>query len=75
MTGGANRNVHLLTHPLGTKKGTLSMSVVLGPSNRRIFTLGKGAAGFRIGVKGNLDDYRSALIRGSGRNAQAELVQ
>ena len=66
---GGNRNVHLLTRPLGEKKGTLKMSVVLGPVDKRAFVQGGGAAGFRIGVKGPLDDYRSALIRGDGIDA------
>ena len=64
VTGGGDRNVHLLTRAVGARKGTLSMSVVLGPVGAR-----KGSAGFRIGVKGPLDDYRSSFIRGTGLDA------
>lgn len=59
-----NRNVHLLTHHLGSGTGEFEMTVRLGA---------KGIApdariGFSVGIRGPLDDYRSALIRGRGLN-------
>lgn len=63
---GANRNVHVLTHQLGEKPGTLAMSVRLGRLDAKT---GPVSAGFRIGIRSELGDYRSALIYGSGLNA------
>jgi len=64
-----NRNVHLLMRRLGEKPGSLRMSVRLGRSGGKIAAAGKGSAGFRIGIRGPLDDYRNALIYGQGLDA------
>lgn len=60
-----DRHVHLLTHALDGESGSLQMTVRLrrldGPR-----LAGPGSAGFRIGVRGPLDDYRNALVFGSG---------
>ena len=66
MRAGQNRNVHLLTRRLSDGKGTLEMSVVVG---RRADNRGAGTAGFHIGIRSELGDYRSSLLRGSGVKA------
>jgi hypothetical protein len=60
---GGNRNVHVLTRHVGTEQGTLSMSVVLG---RVDGGTSPRSAGFRVGIKSELGDYRSALFYGRG---------
>ena len=63
---GANRNLHVLTRQVASRRGTLTMSVQLG---RLDGGKGAGSAGFLLGVKSKLGDYRSALIKGSGLSA------
>ena len=53
------RNVHLLTHQLKKGDGTLEMSVVIGLQEA---STGEGAAGFEIGIRSELSDYRSSLL-------------
>lgn len=65
-TAGPNRNVQLLTAELKGEKGKprhLVMSVRLG-----LIAPGKGnaSAGFRIGIRDEIDDYRARLIYGTG---------
>ncbi|HEV7224306.1 MAG TPA: alkaline phosphatase D family protein, partial [Pirellulales bacterium] len=68
-----NRNVHLLTRRLGQQPGGLQMSVRLGrvggPLRGTNSGAGKGSAGFRIGIRGPLADYRNSLIYGQGLDA------
>ncbi|HVX59610.1 MAG TPA: alkaline phosphatase D family protein, partial [Pirellulales bacterium] len=64
-----NRNVHLLTRRLGEQPGSLQMSVRLGRIGGGRLAGGKGSAGFRIGVRGPLDDYRNSVIHGRGIDA------
>ncbi|GIW78561.1 MAG: hypothetical protein KatS3mg105_0368 [Gemmatales bacterium] len=61
---GSDRHVHLLTHRLGDKKGGFELSV-------RIERLAgaQGSAGFRVGIRGPLADYRNALLFGKGLDA------
>ncbi|QDU37215.1 PhoD-like phosphatase [Maioricimonas rarisocia] len=63
--GGAGRSVHLLTHQLGQQQGRLEMSVHVGRAGGA--GNASGAAGFEIGIRSELGDYRSSLIRGRGR--------
>ena len=63
---GGNRNVHLLTHQLGEGDGEFTMSVLMGRADAG---KGAGSAGFRVGIKSDLGDYRSALLFGKGTNA------
>ena len=61
--GGANRNVHVLTHGVRNAGGSVRSSVAvsrLGQQGAR------GSAGFRIGIRSELGDHRSALIHGRG---------
>ena len=60
---GPGRNVHVLTHQLGADEGTLEMSVLIGLQDG---STGGGTAGFEIGIRSELGDYRSSLIRGGG---------
>lgn len=64
-----NRNVQLLTRRLGERPGSLQMSVRLGRIDGKHLAGGRGSAGFRIGIRGPLDDYRNALIYGQGLDA------
>jgi hypothetical protein len=62
-----DRNVHVLTRQLGERDGTLDMSVRIG---RLAAAPGAAeSAGFRIGARGPLVDYRNNLIFGRGFDA------
>ena len=65
----ADRNVHLLTHYLGERHGTLDMRVRVGRVGGGALGTGKGTVGVRIGVQGPLRDYRNSLIYGRGLDA------
>ena len=62
-----NHSVHLLTHQLSERDGEFELSVVVGVQggNNGESKL-PGAAGFEIGIRSELGDYRSSLIRGTG---------
>lgn len=64
--GGSNRNVHVLTYALGSKPKGFEISV-----NVKLIDKGKraGSAGFRVGAKDEIDDYRAAALRGQGLDA------
>ena len=66
LSGGANRNVHVLTRQLGEKAGTLEMSVRIGRIDGE---KGIASVGFRVGARSELGDYRSALFFGRGVHA------
>src|SRR5262245_9028045 len=59
-----NRNVHVLTRDLGEQAGELRMSVTIGRLGGGAIGDGQGSAGFRIGIRGPLNDYRNNLIFG-----------
>ncbi|MDH3583529.1 MAG: alkaline phosphatase D family protein, partial [Phycisphaerae bacterium] len=63
VTPGPDRNVHLLTYRLSPELGTLEMSMIVGKVTG---TKGQGSAGFHIGIRSELGDYRSSLIHGRG---------
>jgi len=63
---GPNRNVHLLTRQLGKQAGTLEMSVLIGRADNGT---APRSAGFRIGIRSELGDYRSAVFHGKGIDA------
>jgi alkaline phosphatase D len=71
LSGGPNRNVHVLTRQLGKQPGTLIMSVRLGRLDRGTV---KGSAGFRIGIQDEIEDYRARLIYGQGLDAGVTTV-
>jgi hypothetical protein len=66
VSAGPNRNVQVLTRQAGAAAGTLEMRVRLGRLDKGS---AKGAAGFRLGIRDEIDDYRSRLIYGKGLNA------
>jgi hypothetical protein len=65
----ADRNVHLLVRSLGETDGDFSLSVRLSRADGTAFAAGKGSAGFRIGIRGPLEDFRNRLIFGRGFDA------
>ena len=63
-----NRTVHLLTHQVTDKRESFQSEVTLR-FPKTLPNRQKGDfAGFKIGVKGKFDDYRSACITGQGLN-------
>lgn len=64
-----NRNVHLLTRELGEQSGEVRISVKVGRTGGSALASGKGSAGFRIGIRGPLNEYRNSLIFGQGLDA------
>lgn len=65
-TGGGNRNLHLITHQIDDATGSMSMSVVVGQveAGRQ-----DGGAGFRIGIRSDLNEYRSNCFAAGGISA------
>ncbi len=63
---GSGREVHLLTRQLGEHAGTFQLRVRLGLLDDRRLADGAGAAGFAVGVRGSLPDYRHHLVFGQG---------
>ncbi len=66
VNAAANRNVHWLTRSLGEKTGPFEMRVTIGRAEEGTLAKGKGSAGFRIGIRGPLEDYRNAIVFGNG---------
>lgn len=66
---GPARNVQHLTRALDAGVGSMRMTVRLGLLGDRPLSDGKGAAGFSLGVKSALKDFRHALIYGVGVEA------
>ncbi len=62
---GGNRNVHVLTHQLADRPGTLDMSVRVGLLEQRP----NGSVGFRVGIADQIVDYRGNCFFGNGVNA------
>lgn len=66
ITDSPNRSIHSLTRQLTNPDGKLHMSVRLQrPAN----TKNDSGGGFRIGVKSEIDEYRSNAFAGNGINA------
>ncbi len=61
-----NRNVHVLTRQLSDEPGNLTMKVRVARVGGGQLGEGKGSFGFRIGVRGPLNEYRNSLIFGDG---------
>jgi alkaline phosphatase D len=66
VVSGGDRNVFLLTHELTDKSGTFNMSVKLGRLDDSDEKLDEGWVGFKIGVRGQFNDYRDSAVRGDG---------
>ena len=66
IVSGGDRNIFLLTHEMGSHSGSFKMKVKLGKLVSPNDTLDEGWVGFKIGIKGEFNDYRSAAVRGFG---------
>lgn len=66
---GGDRNVFLLTREVAERQGALTMSVRLGLLADGAEKLDQGFAGFRVGIKSFVDDYRARAVHGRGMNA------
>ncbi|MCP4454042.1 MAG: twin-arginine translocation pathway signal [Planctomycetes bacterium] len=63
VTGGPNRNVHVLVCELGRKQAAFELSVRCG----RIGTEAMGGSvGFRVGITDEINDYRARCLKGKG---------
>ncbi len=60
------RNIHLLSHDIASGAGEFVAEVTLGSLDAEQLSDSKGSAGFLLGVKGELPDYRHHLIYGRG---------
>lgn len=65
----ADRNVHLLVRSLGEADGAFSLRVRIARADGTVLGTGGGSAGFRIGLRGALPDWRHSLIYGRGLDA------
>ena len=63
---GGDRNVFLLTCEVAARRGDFRMSVHLGRIGNTATT--QGFAGFRVGIKNPMNDYRATAIYGRGMN-------
>ncbi|HEX4168161.1 MAG TPA: alkaline phosphatase D family protein [Bryobacteraceae bacterium] len=68
IASGGDRNVFLLTKELGSSEDDFLISVALGHLENDVHPLTEGFAGFRIGIRGQFDDYRDSAIYGRGMN-------
>lgn len=65
-TPAGNRSIHSLTHTIVDTDQSFTMSVRVGRKD----TLSKdGGAGFRVGVRSEIDEYRSNCFAGGGIDA------
>ena len=68
LTSETNRNINLLTWRLGEEEGEFSMKVTTGLITGTLPRNDKNWLGFRIGAKGQFQDYRDDAIYGKGLN-------
>lgn len=66
---GGQRNVYLLTRELTDEPGTVSMTVDIARLEGDTAPLSEGFVGYRLGIKGEQNDYRDSAIYGIGLNA------
>ncbi len=69
IVSGGDRHVYLLTRELASRGGTISMNVHMGRMEDDADALSEGFAGFRLGIRGQGDDYRDSALYGWGLNA------
>ena len=65
VASGGNRNLFLLTYQLSDKTGQLEMSLRFGRLDDSE-SLSEGWIGFRVGVRGEFNDYRDSATHGEG---------
>ncbi len=63
VTGGANRNVHVLVCELGQTPSAFTLSVRCGRMDAQALA---GSVGFRVGITDEIDDYRARCLKGKG---------
>ncbi|MBN2289163.1 MAG: hypothetical protein JXQ83_07505, partial [Candidatus Glassbacteria bacterium] len=61
---GGDRNVYLLTRELAPRPGGLELSVALGQLEMDNLQLTGGWVGFKVGSRGEFNDYRDSAVRG-----------
>ena len=66
VVSGGDRNLFLLTHELSADPGAVTMSVTLGSLEPDSAKLTDGWVGFKIGLRGEFNDYRDNAVRGIG---------
>lgn len=66
LTGAGNRNIHLLTHQLTNVDGSFAMSVNIEAISE---PKQNASVGFRIGIRSDLNEYRSNSFANGGINA------
>ena len=70
----ANRNVHWLDPIPGRASRHAGYARDHFPRGRKNARDGKGSAGFRIGIRGPLEDYRNAVVFGNGLDVGFNVV-
>ena len=68
LTSEPNRNINLLNWRLDKKEGNFTIRVRTGLLTDSLASNKKNWMGFRIGAKGNFNDYRDDAIYGKGLN-------
>ena len=66
LNGGGKRSIHLLTHQLTNTRGTFEMLVKI---QQVAEDANKAGAGFKIGIRSDLNEYRSNCFAKSGIQA------
>ncbi|RLD74881.1 MAG: hypothetical protein DRJ07_19095, partial [Bacteroidetes bacterium] len=66
VVSGGGRNMYLLTHEIDSVPGNFKIRIRTGKLDNTNDSLNKGWIGFKIGIKGEFDDYRSSAVRGQG---------
>lgn len=69
LASDVNRNVNLLTVQSDSAMGTMKMSVRLGLLDTNNADSDRAWTGFRVGIRGQFDDYRDSAVHGQGLNA------
>lgn len=62
LVSNENRYIYLLTRQIDKNKGTLKLSVHLGLLNNNIYSHNANWVGFRIGIKGELNDHNNTAF-------------
>lgn len=63
---GRDRTVHILTHQLSADSKSFTATIDFRFLNKQGFRDAENFAGFRLGLKGRFNDYRSAIMTGKG---------
>ena len=63
ITSGGDRNLYLLTHEIDSSAGSFDAKVELGALD---FPVTDGWVGFKVGIKGEFNDFRDHAVRGEG---------